>query len=223
MKLSDRLFSETQYLWIEASSKEFLKLMACGTLDKELYSNYMLQDYLYLLDYIDILKDVQKMSSDHDMTDFLETIIKATTDETYMVHLPNMKKTGITDSDIENCRKAQIFTDYISYMQMQLHNHGILAGLTALLQCSWNYAYIGKKVSDRYKEELNKSIYKSWFDAYTSKEYIESNQLWIDIIDKSTSDISNEETDTLCNIFKECAHYENKLWDYLISYKSVTG
>ena len=82
MKLSDRLFSETQYLWIEASSKEFLKLMACGTLDKELYSNYMLQDYLYLLDYIDILKDVQKMSSDHDITDFLETIIKATTDET---------------------------------------------------------------------------------------------------------------------------------------------
>ena len=46
MKLSERLIGETKKLWTEATKKEFLVSMARGTLDKDLYKNYMIQDYL---------------------------------------------------------------------------------------------------------------------------------------------------------------------------------
>ena len=98
--------------------------------------------------------------------------------------------------------------------QSALEERGIIAGLTALLQCSWNYAYIAKAVSERYPDELSRSPYKSWFDAYTCKDYTASNQLWIDMLDKRTKELSSSEADELCIIFKTCAGYENRLWDF---------
>ena len=215
MKLSERLISEAKNLWIEATGKTFLAEMARGTLEERLYKNYMIQDYLYLKDYISILNKMLELAEDDELRVFLERIIKDTEYETYKVHVPSLRSLGITDEDVEACDKDKVIADYIGFMMNQLNENGILAGLTALLQCSWNYAYISKAVSDRYPDELAQSKYKGWFDAYTAKEYIDSNQSWIDMLDKRTENISKEETENLCGIFKTCAEFENKLWDSL--------
>ena len=49
MRFSDTLFAATEDLWKEAMHKPFVVKMADGSLEKRLYANYMLQDYLYLL------------------------------------------------------------------------------------------------------------------------------------------------------------------------------
>lgn len=214
MKLSERLIGETKKLWTEATKKEFLVSMARGTLDKDLYKNYMIQDYLYLMDYIKLLKRMLEAAEDEELRVFFKKIIKDTEYETYKVHVPGLRALGITDKDIGACEKGKVITDYIGYMQNRLEERGIIAGLTALLQCSWNYAYIAGAVSDRYSDELSRSPYKSWFDAYTCKDYTDSNQLWIDMLDKRTGELGSSEAEELCLIFKTCAGYENSLWDY---------
>ncbi len=215
MKLSERLIRETEELWTEATGKEFLVNMAKGTLDEELYKNYMIQDYMYLKDYIDILKKILEMADDDELRAFLERIIKDTEYETYKVHVPGLRSLGITDEDISSCEKLKVISDYIGFMMSRLEEKGILSGLTALLQCSWNYAYIAKAVSEKYSDELSESRYKSWFDAYTAVEYIDSNQVWIDTVDEYAEGISIDVADYLCETFKICAEYENKLWDSL--------
>ena len=92
---------------------------------------------------------------------------------------------------------------------------GIAAGLTALLQCSWVYAYIGQSVTARYADEVAVSPYRSWFGAYTSDEYLKSNREWIEWLDGETKGIGEEETENLCKIFETCAGYENRFWDAL--------
>ena len=214
MKLSERLMSETVNLWEDTSRKAFLVDMAKGCLDESLYKNYMMQDYLYLMDYIKLLKRMLELAEDGELRAFLERIIVDTESETYKVHLPGLRTMGITDEDLRRCEKGQVPKDYIAYMQGKLEENGIAAGLTALLQCSWNYAYIANAAAKRYAEELSNSPYKSWFDAYTGKDYKASNQLWIDMLDKRTKDLGKDEADELCLIFKTCAEYENKLWDF---------
>lgn len=213
--LSEILKNEVENLWIEAASKEFLVSMARGTLDMEKFKNYMIQDYLYLKDYIEILKMIREMSEDDALNSALDKIITDTEYETYKVHVPNLKNMGISEDKIEHARKGQIIVDYIGYMQKMLKEQGVIAGLTALLQCSWNYAYIAELVSEKYADELSESKYRNWFEAYTADEYIWSNQLWIDLLDERTKVISQEETSRLCGIFHTCAEYENKLWDFL--------
>lgn len=216
MKFSDTLAAETKALWDAAAEKPFVRMMAQGTLDPERFRVYMLQDYLYLLDYIEILKNIRALAETPSMTEFLDSVIEETEAETFRVHVPNMKKIGISDEDILNCKRAEIFTDYVSYMRQQLEEEGFLAGMTAMLQCSWAYAYIGEKAGGRNPAELAASPYKSWFDAYTCPEYVQANQNWIDALDREASGITGSEAGTLRGIFRTCAEYENRIWDALL-------
>lgn len=213
--LSERLFGENEYLWKESADKAFLIDMAKGTLKSEAFKKYMLQDYLYLKDYIRLLEMMYDSAEDKEMKEFLDNAVKATVYETYNVHLPNLKSLDVTDNDIEQCEKGNVIAEYLGYMTDQLRDHGVISGLTALLQCSWNYAYIAKLMTERYTDVLVRSKYKDWFEAYTSREYVEANDRWINALDERTYDISDTEADRLCHIFKTCAAYENKLWDYM--------
>jgi len=54
----------------------------------------------------------------------------------------------VTDEEIASCRKSEVISDYVAYMRKQLDRKGMIAGLTALLQCSWAYAYIGQVMKE---------------------------------------------------------------------------
>ena len=215
MKFSDILYAGAKDLWEEAAEKPFVIAMADGTLDPARFRFYMLQDYLYLLDYIKILKSIRTYTQDPSLQVFLDRIIGQTEQETYRVHVPNMKEAGVSEEEIRTAVRADVITAYVTYMRRQLTESGLMAGLTALLQCSWVYAYIGEKVSDRYGDQLRHSPYRSWFDAYTCPEYIEANQLWIDVLDREAAGISPDECDRLCRIFRQCAVFEGQFWDTL--------
>ena len=51
MKFSEVLFSEVKKIWDGYLEHPFVKGIGEGTLDKEKFKNYLIQDYLYLKDY----------------------------------------------------------------------------------------------------------------------------------------------------------------------------
>ena len=209
------LYEAAQDLWGEAAEKSFVREMAEGSLDEGLFRRYMIQDYLYLLDYIDILNLIRRQTGDESLRQFLLSVIKETENETYRVHLPHLRKIGVSDEEITETVRMPVIAEYTGYMKEQIREHGVLAGLTALLQCSWLYAYIGEKMTAEHSEEIAVSPYRSWFDAYTCKEYTDANQMWIDVLDRETEDITGDTAKLLNNIFRRCAEYENILWDDL--------
>ena len=215
MRLSVVLFNNVQDLWDQAAEKPFVVEMAKGTLDERRYRSYMIQDYLYLLDYVRILERIQEGTDDPSLKDFIGFVIEQTRGETLRVHVPNMRKLGITDDEVARCPKAPEIADYVEYMLGCLREDGVLAGLTALLQCSWVYAYIAQRVLETHGSELTTSPYKGWFDAYTGTEYLEANQRWIDVLDNRAGSVQDDEAQKLCGIFRTCAEHENRLWDML--------
>lgn len=215
MRLSVVLFNGVQDLWNQAAQKPFVVEMAKGTLDERRYRYYMIQDYLYLLDYIHILECTQESTDDGSLKDFIGFAIEQTRGETLRVHVPNMRKLGITDDDVTRCPKAPEIAEYVEYMLGCLREDGVLAGLTALLQCSWVYAFIAQRVLETHGSELPASPYKGWFDAYTGTEYLEANQRWIDVLNNKAGSVQGDEAQKLCGIFRTCAEHENKLWDML--------
>ena len=215
MKLSQILFSQVKDLWILSAEKPFVTEMAKGTLADSLFREYMLQDYLYLQDYIGILNRIKSLSPDDDVTAFLNRVIEETKEEAKRVHIQNIKEFGISDSETEKSSKIPAISDYTDFLRRCPDEYGLLGGLTALLQCSWIYAFIGETALEKYPEEIAVSKYKSWFDAYTCQSYLDANRMWIDILDKYNSKISDTETEKMCRIFKKCAVFENKLWDAL--------
>lgn len=215
MKLSELLFAKTKELWDQSASKPFVVQMAKGTLDEGLFRRYMLQDYLYLKDYIAILKDIWEIAENVKIKAFLKRIIDGTVDETERVHLANMRQLGITDEEIAGSVTFPVITEYVDYMRECTERFGLIGGITSLLQCSWVYAYIGEVCTDKYPGEIAKSSYRSWFEAYSCQSYLDTNQLWIDLLDELGSGIDEKTSDEMCLIFEKCAVYENRLWDAL--------
>ncbi|SEF78136.1 thiaminase (transcriptional activator TenA) [Eubacterium ruminantium] len=215
MKLSDILYKAAEDMWAEAAEKPFVIDMAEGTLDEKRFCNYMIQDYLYLLDYIDILKKARTLSESDELISFLDAVIEEVEKETFAVHVPAMNRLGINGAEIDADKRPDVILEYVAFMRSSMEEYGILAALTALLQCSWNYAFLGQVMVETYGKEIAVSPYKFWFDAYTCDGYKNANQLWIDTLNKETKDIQSEEAEKLTRLFVTCAGYENAFWDAL--------
>lgn len=216
MKLSEILFESVRELWDEAAKNPFVTAMADGSLDSELFKAYMLQDYYYLLEYTDILEQMQEQAANAQTAAFLKKAAQATRYEMDTVHVPNMAQLNITAKEIQAGQKTPACTEYLQYLK-NTAQEGTVQGLTALLQCSWSYAYIAQAVTERYNGSLERSPYADWFSAYTSKEYSEANAEWIAVLERETQGLDNEEAEQLCRIFIRCARYENSFWEYILT------
>ncbi|MBR2686112.1 MAG: hypothetical protein IKE59_08745 [Erysipelotrichaceae bacterium] len=216
MKLSDTLYDSVIDLWKKAAEKPFLIQMAEGELEKERFRYYMVQDYLYLLDYIEILKNLRMAAEDASLKEFLSSVIKETEHETVRVHIPHMKEIGVDPETLPAFKKNPVIEEYLDYISSVLCRDGVRAGMTALLQCSWVYAFIVDRILSRYQNKTVSSPYRFWFEAYSCPEYIEANNRWIEKVDHLSAGIGQEEAEALAGIFRRCAVYENRFWDALM-------
>ncbi|MBQ7506940.1 MAG: hypothetical protein IJT05_06375 [Lachnospiraceae bacterium] len=218
MVLSEEMYKRALPLWEEACEKPFVKAMALGNLDHERFRNYMVQDYLYLLDYLELLEDCVRLTEDPALLSFLGSVIEETKQELLEVHIPNLKTEGIKPEELLPSQKAGAIRDYVDYMKSRLSEEGLPAGLTALLQCCWVYAFIGERVTEKYAAAVAASPYRSWFECYTGEGYNAAKKKWIEVLDQMTAGIDGEKGKALCEIFVSCAGYENRLWDALYDF-----
>ena len=166
-RLSERLLLAAEGAWQEAMKKQFLLEMADGTLSPERFRYYMLIDYLYLTEYIKTLRIIEERSDEPEIGSFLQDTIGATEEELGRVHFPNMMQLGITEEDIAKTAMPRKAENYIRYMRGLALERPILESLTALLDCSWAYAYIAEHMIERYGEMIQNSRYRDWFMART--------------------------------------------------------
>ena len=219
--LSDELFKVAQPVWDKSVAHPFVVHLAKGDLDKERFCNYMTQDYLYLMSYIKIFGIIMQKTQDIDEIKFASDNIAALLDETIRVHIPYMKRLGITDQDIQTSRAHPDNLAYTSYMAQIAAQNNYLAGLIAILGCSWGYAYIAQKATQIYPQSLSTSPYRSWFASYIHPSYVKTNQDLIDRCDDLAQNIGQEEKEKLIEIFYTCCVFEYRFWNMLIAHSSV--
>ena len=91
VKLSERIYERAKALWPRYLTHPFVTEMADGTLPKEKFRYYMVQDYLYLRDYVKIFAAILQKTDDFEQIRFLSGEMANTIDETFRTHLPYMK------------------------------------------------------------------------------------------------------------------------------------
>ena len=101
-KLSQRLHACVQDIWPRYLTHPFVTQMADGTLPAEKFRYYMLQDYLYLKDYVKIFAAILQKADDFEQIRFLSEELANTIDETFRTHLPYMQRLGVTDDEIRH-------------------------------------------------------------------------------------------------------------------------
>lgn len=213
MKFTDILFEDVRELWQKYLEHPFVKELGEGTLDKEKFKNYLVQDYLYLKEYAKVFAmGLVKAESLSDMNLYYGSIKGILEDETE-VHTNYLKYFGIDQNKVFENRKEMTTESYTSYM-LGIGLKGDLKEIAmTILPCAWSYQFIGRSLYEKHKDTLDNNFYKPWIEEYSSVEFEEGSEVWKNHINDLCKDISEKEVENLRDIFMKSSLYEMDFWD----------
>ncbi|MDU2490683.1 MAG: thiaminase II [Clostridium celatum] len=213
MKFSEELFNEVKGIWDQYLKHPFVKGIGEGTLDKEKFKNYLIQDYLYLKDYAKVFamglvkaRTMKEMKFYHDS-------IKGVLDDETAVHVNYLKGFGLSTEKIEKYKVELTTASYTSYMLgIALKGDSKDIAMT-IMPCTWSYYYIGKYLYETYKDILEENFYSQWIKEYASEEFRQCTEAWIDYINEICENISEDEKERLKDVFIKSSLYEMEFWN----------
>lgn len=211
MKFSERLYEKLQPIWRQNHNHPFVQGMGDGRLEKEKFRFYMIQDYLYLIDYAKLFAIGAMKATDLQTMGKFAALLDSTLNEEMSLHREYAKKFEISEKELEKAQPSPTTLAYTHYM-LHVGQSGTLAELVAaLLPCMWSYWEIGKELSE--KPGANNEFYREWIEMYSSKEFGELATWCINLFDSLTEEKSAAELEKLEEIFLNTTRFEYMFWD----------
>ncbi|WP_394139846.1 thiaminase II [Cytobacillus oceanisediminis] len=212
MKFSEHLYHKLQPIWRKNHSHPFVKEMGDGTLDPDKFRFYMVQDYLYLIDYSKLFAlGAVKATNLEDMGTF-SSLLDSTINEEMSLHRQYASRFGISAEELEAAEPSPITLAYTHYMLYSAQNGTLAELVAALLPCMWSYWEIGKELNE-IPGASEHDLYGDWIKMYSSEEFGELATWCIRLMDKAANGKSEEELLKLENIFLNTTRFEYMFWD----------
>lgn len=212
MKFSQKLYKSVEDIWESYYKHPFVDGIGQGTLEVDKFKFYMIQDYIYLLDYAKIYAlGIVKADTEEVMKGFA-TMVNGILNGEMSIHRSYMKRLGITQEEIKETKASLANISYTNYM-LSVSQRGTLAELTvSLLSCMWSYLEIGRHLS-KIPGAVDHEFYGEWIRGYISEDYIKLTNWVIDLVDDLAKDLPKRELEKLEEIFINTSKYEYMFWD----------
>lgn len=219
MLLTDYLFNESKKIWDEYLKHPFIVEMGKGTLDKEKFRSYLVQDYLYLLDYAKVYAMGLIKSDDVNHMKFFKDSVNGIMEDESATHIAYLKELG---EDIKTLQRHKLKLEnenYTNFMKSVALTGDIQDLIIAVLPCAWSYYYIAKEMKEIYKDNLENNYYAAWIDSYSCEEYRMCAKENIDLANELCKNIDDNKKEKLKEIFIKGSLYEMEFWQ--MAYKEI--
>ncbi|TDG00272.1 thiaminase II [Paenibacillus piri] len=212
MKFTEHLVDKYKREWRQNFTHPFVQELGSGTLDKEKFRFYMIQDYLYLIDYARLFALGAMKADDLATMGKFAALLDSTLSGEMSLHRTYAAQFGISRQELEEAKPSPVTLAYSHYM-LHVAQKGTLAELTAaLLPCAWSYWEIGKELN-AIPGAADHEFYGEWVRSYSSDEF-GSHALWcIELMDRLAEGKSDAELARLEEIFLNTTRYEYMFWD----------
>lgn len=212
MKLSEILYLSAKDIWDSYYDHPFVKGIGSGELEIEKFRYYMVQDYLYLLEYAKVFALGVVKAKDEEIMRIFADLVNSTLNSETSIHKDYMNRLNISQGEIINAEPSLANTSYTNYMLWVSQNEGLLQLTVAVLSCCWSYKMIADKLSET-TGSTEHEFYGEWIRGYISSEYNITNNNIINLVDRLGEKCSQEEIENLKTIFTNCSRYEYMFWD----------
>ena len=154
--------------WILYTKHDFLKKLSAGTLKEEKFLNYLIQDYLFLIQFSKAWSLAILKSDNLEEMKIAARTVNDLINFEMELHISLCANYGISKSDLENADEENQNIAYTRYVLELGYSGDLLDLLSSLAPCVLGYGEIGIN----YKNSNPKiSMYQKWIDTYSSKEY----------------------------------------------------
>ena len=213
MSVTEKLLDSVKEIWAGYHEHPFVKGIGDGTLDQEKFKYYMIQDYLYLIDYTKVFAIGVAKAKDLSVMKLFAASTHNILDGEMDIHHTYMKRLGITQEDVEKTPVSLDNRSYTSYMLRAAYEGGEAEVMAAILSCALSYEAIAKQIMLKNPKADQHPFYGEWVRGYASDAYHEENERLISLMDRLASDDTKAQIDHLIDIFTACSRYEMAFWD----------
>jgi len=207
---SEELRREADSLWRAQFEHPFVRALAAGTLEPEVFRHYVRQDYLFLLDYARVLETAAQRAPRPELADRFAELAHETRTTELDLHRAFAAEWGITDAELE-AEAATPETEAYTGCLLRTAAEGEFAELAAaLLPCMWGYSELGRRLAaDGLPDEPR---YARWIVLYASDEFARLADWCREVVDEEAASASAETRERMREAFLESSSHELAFW-----------
>jgi thiaminase (transcriptional activator TenA) len=214
MSFFERLKTEASTEWCAYIEHPFVTGMADGTLSEPAFRHYLVQDYLFLIEFarayaVAVYKSIQ-LSDMREAASGLSTIL----DVEMNLHVKLCARWGLSPSDLEQAPPAAEMLAYTRYVLDAGMRGDLLTLKVALAPCVVGYAEIGARLAARPDAGARTNPYRIWIDEYGGAPYQEVAAKARTHLDRLAERYSTPARECeLIATFKEATRLETEFWE----------
>lgn len=199
--------------WEDCYRHPFVQELGRGTLDREAFRFYLVQDYVYLFEYARVFAaGALKARDERNMANF--TAMQHAILHTEMdLHRAYMKEFGIDAAEAARAKPSLFSRAYTSNMLAVAQAGDAAEILAVVLPCAWSYYDYATRLQRDFADRLAENFYRSWIESYASQEYADGIAWLFGDLDRLCEGKSQEGLATVADLFRASAAFEYLFWD----------
>ena len=205
--------------WLLYTKHEFINKLSNDTLKEEKFLNYLIQDYLFLIQFSKAWSLAILKSDNLEEMKIAASTVNDLINFEMELHITLCANYGISISDLENADEENANIAYTRYVLELGYSGDFLDLLSALAPCVLGYGEIGLNCQNSNPKTL---MYKKWIETYSSIEYQDVCENVSGLIDKAfllrlgTNFENTYKWKKVNQIFKKATLLEVDFWNMAI-------
>lgn len=202
----------------EIEKLPFLDQLTKGTLEPLAFTNYIMQDGIYLEGYGRALSLLATKAKLPDESRFWATSSISTIDVEEGMHAALLEDNHLAASREKLLEKSSTFQaspttlGYTSYVIATAATEDYCVGVAGVLPCYWIYAHAGKVLTQKAGSLSADHPYKTWIDTYDSEEFDVATRQAVAILERCLSEANEEVREQMSQVFIQACVYELHFW-----------
>ncbi len=205
-----QLWEPIRPIYARTLQHPFLSGLTDGTLPRESFEFYLIQDTLYLRSFAQALNILATRSPRKDWTAMLSRHAAGALQEERELHGRILASYGITPARIAASEKAPTNVAYTNHLLASVQLNSFTEGLAAMLPCYWIYLEVGKDLVRRGSKNKD---YQRWIDQYSGDAYAATVHEMLALVDESARTASPQARRSAQRLFTLSARYEYLFWE----------
>src|SRR5947207_7168617 len=210
-RFSAQLRSRADRIWRAIDGHPFLRELHAGTLSMNRFTYFILQDYVYLLDFAQVLALGAAKTRDLETLELFCRHALGAVEVERSFHASFGKSLGLTRRQLDEVSKGPMTQAYIGHLQSVARGGTLGEIVAAVLPCYWIYGEVGRRL---YRNRPSKpKIYRQWIETYASEAFWKPVREQIRLTDKLGAAASSSEKKLMTAHFILSSRYEFMFWE----------
>jgi thiaminase/transcriptional activator TenA len=210
MKFTEELWESIETIYAAILRHPFIRGLTDGSLLRESFQFYAVQDALYLREFARALSIAAARAPQDDWIIMFNEHAAGALRVERSLHESFFKEFGLSQQEVSATPLAPANLAYTSYLLSVAYAAPFHEALAALLPCYWIYWEVGKELEQAGSPD---PLYARWIGTYASEEFGTLVRAVLDATDQTAARLLPAESETMRRHFVTTSRYEWMFWE----------